>query len=138
MCLMDMEFKKLEDNCTEVLVNTTAAREYVGDIERCIRTIKDRCRSVVSELPYKQCMPDIFIVYLLKFIVLWMNAFPSSSGVSTELLSSRTELPPNDTCSNIEMKTRYIITIIITTILVILTSTVGSVYRGSHNKIFTN
>ena len=45
MCLMDMEFKKLEDNCTEVLVNTTAAREYVGDIERCNyqRQMPKRC-----------------------------------------------------------------------------------------------
>lgn len=53
MCLMDMEFQKLEDGTTEVLINTTAAREHVTDIEHCIRTIKDRCRSIVSELPYK-------------------------------------------------------------------------------------
>lgn len=31
-------------------------------------------------------MPDIFIIYLMKFIVLWMNAFPSGSGVSDEFL----------------------------------------------------
>jgi hypothetical protein len=67
-----------------VAINTTAAREHVSDIERCIRTIKDRCRSVLSELPYKKFLPDIFIVHLLKFVVLWLNAFPSDNGVSTE------------------------------------------------------
>jgi len=84
MCLMDMEFKKLEEGSSEVLVNTTAAREHVTDIERCIRTIKERCRSIISELPYKHCMPDVFIVFLLRFVVLWLNAFPSDSGVSSE------------------------------------------------------
>jgi hypothetical protein len=54
---MDMEFKKLEGETTEVIVNTTAAREHVGDIERCIRSIRDRCRSIVSELPYKNSYP---------------------------------------------------------------------------------
>jgi hypothetical protein len=84
MALMDMEFKKLEDGSTEVAINTTVAREHVSDIERCIRIIKDRCRSVLSELPYKKFLPDIFIVHLLKFVVLWLNTFPSDNGVSTE------------------------------------------------------
>ena len=73
-----------EDETTEVLVNTTAAREHVTDIERCIRTIKERCRSIMSELPYKHCMPDMFIIFLLRFVVLWLHAFPSDSGVSSE------------------------------------------------------
>ena len=84
MCLMDIEFKPLEDLSTDVPVNTTAAREHVGDVERSIRVIKDRCRSVLSEVPYKHCMPDVFIVFLLRFVVLWLNAFPSDNGVSTE------------------------------------------------------
>eukprot|EP00956_Cyclotella_meneghiniana_P002565 scaffold3022_cov42-Cyclotella_meneghiniana.AAC.1 len=84
MCLMDMEFKKLEDGTTEVMINTTAAREHVTDIERYIRSIKDRCRSVLSELPYKECMPDVFVIFLLKFVILWMNAFPAKNGVSDE------------------------------------------------------
>eukprot|EP00956_Cyclotella_meneghiniana_P009213 scaffold12647_cov40-Cyclotella_meneghiniana.AAC.2 len=84
MCLMDMEFKKLEDGTTEVMINTTAAREHVTDIERYIRSIKDRCRSVMSELPYKECMPDVFVIFLLKFVILWMNAFPAKNGVSDE------------------------------------------------------
>ncbi|KAL7504781.1 LOW QUALITY PROTEIN: hypothetical protein ACHAXN_004296, partial [Cyclotella atomus] len=81
-CLMDMEFKKLTDLVDDVVVNATAAREHVGDIEREIRTMRDRSRSTTSELPYSHCMPDPFIVYLIKFIVMWLNAFASDSGAS--------------------------------------------------------
>ena len=79
---MDMEFKKLTDLVDDVVVNATAAREHVGDIEREIRTMRDRSRSTTSELPYSHCMPDPFIVYLIKFIVMWLNAFASDSGAS--------------------------------------------------------
>ncbi len=34
--LMDMEFKKLRDKLPNVILNTTAAREHVGEIERKI------------------------------------------------------------------------------------------------------
>lgn len=83
-CLMDMEFKPLEKLSKDIPVNTTAAREHVNDIERGIRVIKDRSRSVVSELPYKHCMPDVFIIYLLSFVVLWLNAFPNANGAPIE------------------------------------------------------
>eukprot|EP00804_Cyclotella_cryptica_P012916 CCRYP_002270-RA/>CCRYP_002270-RA protein AED:0.39 eAED:0.36 QI:0/0/0/1/0/0/2/0/224 len=85
MCLMYMEFKPLEDMSSDVPVNTTAAWEHVADIECSIRVIKDCCQSVLSEIPYKQGTPDIFIVFLLQFVVLWLNVFPSNTGVSTKL-----------------------------------------------------
>ncbi|KAL7503697.1 hypothetical protein ACHAXN_001443 [Cyclotella atomus] len=64
-CLMDMESTKIVDKVTEVIVSTTATREHVTDIERDIRTVKERARSTTSELPYKDCMPDIFIIKLV-------------------------------------------------------------------------
>ena len=82
--LMDGEFKPLIDVMDDVNVNTTSAREHVGDVERCIRLIKDRCRSVIAELPYKDCMPDQILIHLLYFVVKWLNAFPNDNGVSTE------------------------------------------------------
>ena len=36
LVLMDMEFEKIKDNFDKVEVNTTAAREHVGEIERGI------------------------------------------------------------------------------------------------------
>jgi hypothetical protein len=29
-------------------------------------------------------MPDMFIIFLLRFVVLWLNAFPNANGASTE------------------------------------------------------
>jgi hypothetical protein len=81
-CLMDMEFKPLVEDFDEALINVTAAREHVGDVERAIRFIEERARSIVSELPFKHCMPDQFIIHLMMFVTLWINAFPSDSGVS--------------------------------------------------------
>jgi hypothetical protein len=80
---MDMEFEKLVDSFDEGFINTTAAREHVGDIERGIRFIEERARSVLSELPFKHCMPDAFVIHLMMFVVFWINAFPSDSGVSS-------------------------------------------------------
>jgi hypothetical protein len=36
VALMDMEFKKLKDVLPIIRINTTAAREHVGEIERKI------------------------------------------------------------------------------------------------------
>ncbi len=87
-CLMDMEFEKLKNQMESVIVNTTAAREHVGDIERYIRVIKERGRSVTSQLPYKKCMPDQIVIHLIKFVVMWLNALPHPSGIS-QVLSPR-------------------------------------------------
>ena len=45
LMLMDMEFEKVRDKLPLVEVNTTAAREHVPEIERRIRTIKERVRA---------------------------------------------------------------------------------------------
>jgi hypothetical protein len=87
-CLMDMEFEPLVDSMEEVVINTTAAREHVGDVERKTREIKEWGRSTVSELPYRHCMPDQAIIHLIYFVVLWINGFSSGNGVS-EIYSPR-------------------------------------------------
>ena len=38
--LMDQEFDKIVDEVPKLEINTTAAREHVGDIERAIRTVE--------------------------------------------------------------------------------------------------
>ena len=52
MILMDQEFTKLEGALGLVEINTTAAREHVGEIERDIRTQKEQARTITSTLPY--------------------------------------------------------------------------------------
>jgi hypothetical protein len=53
--LMDMEFKKLSRTMMpHVALNTTAAREHVGEVEQKIRVIKERARGTLNTLPYKK------------------------------------------------------------------------------------
>ena len=47
---MDMEFEKIKDDFDQVEVNTTAAREHVGEIEHAICLLKERSWSVISDL----------------------------------------------------------------------------------------
>jgi hypothetical protein len=63
-------------------LNTTTADEHVPDIERHIRTVKERTRSTYTMLPYRH-LPRIALVPLVKNAVFWLNAFPTNDGVST-------------------------------------------------------
>ncbi len=64
-----------------VEINTTAAREHVGKIERFIRTIKERSRALMSDLPYMP-LPRQVVIHLVYFAVLWLNSLPVAAGVS--------------------------------------------------------
>ncbi len=41
LLLMDHKFECIKDEFDKALVNTTAAQEHVGEIERIIQTIKE-------------------------------------------------------------------------------------------------
>lgn len=60
-CLMDMKFElePLVDEMEEVLINTTAAKEHVEDMERNIRELMGKGCCTLNELPFKHCMPGI-------------------------------------------------------------------------------
>ncbi len=53
--LMDMEFKKLRDKLLNVILNTTAAREHMGEIKRKIQVVKERARSTIAFCPTNYC-----------------------------------------------------------------------------------
>ncbi len=78
--LMDNEFEKLRNLVPVLAVNTTAAKEHVPEVKRRIRLIKERGRGILNTLPFKK-MPQIMIVKLIYHVVLWLNAFPTKSGV---------------------------------------------------------
>jgi len=79
--LIDMEFEKLRDMLPNVTLNTTAAREHVGEIEIKMQVVKERARSTMSIIPYK-LLPKLMIIELMHFCVMWMNSFPVKSGIS--------------------------------------------------------
>ena len=52
--LTDIEFdKNINEIMDHTVVNTSAAKEHVADIERCICTVKERSHAVVSTLPFQ-------------------------------------------------------------------------------------
>ena len=79
--MMDMEFEVLKDLLPNITLNTTAAREHVGEIERKIRVIKERARGTISMLPYTT-LPKLVLIELLHFCVMWLNVL--DIGFSTK------------------------------------------------------
>ncbi len=79
--MMDMEFETLKELMDNVTLNTTAAREHVGEIERKIRVVKEQARGTTNMLPYNT-MPKLMIIKLMHHVVMWINLFPVKSGIS--------------------------------------------------------
>ena len=81
--LMDGAFASLRDVCNQlhVTLNTTSWDEHVGDVERYIRTVKERMRGITNTLPFKR-LPRNMIIELAKAAVYWLNSVPSTMGVS--------------------------------------------------------
>jgi len=65
-------------------LNIAAADEHVPEVERWIRTIKERVRSIYDSLTFKK-MPARLIAEMIYTSVYWLNIFPSESGVSSTL-----------------------------------------------------
>jgi hypothetical protein len=85
--LMDNEFEKLRNLVPILTINTTAAKDHVPEVERKIRLITEWGRGILNTLPFKK-MPRLMLIELVYHVVLWLNAFPTKSGVS-ETLSPR-------------------------------------------------
>ena len=67
-----------------LVINTTATKEHVPEVERKIRLIKERGRGILNTLPFKK-MPRLMLIELVYHVVLWLNAFLAKSGVSKTL-----------------------------------------------------
>jgi hypothetical protein len=85
--LADNEFETVRDamNEREVNVNICAPHEHVPEVERKIRTVKERVRGILTTLPFK-VIPSVIIVHAVVFSVMWINFFPPKDGVSQFLL----------------------------------------------------
>ena len=81
LIMMDGEFSKLESSFDLVEINTTAAREHVGEIKRSVHTIKERVRSISTVLPYTT-LPKQLIMHLIYYVVMFLNAMPAKTGIS--------------------------------------------------------
>jgi hypothetical protein len=87
---MDGEFVKLRGDLADlgIVLNETSRNEHVGDIERFIRTLKERMQSIYTTLPFES-IPPRMVIEMAKYCVYWLNAFPSNDGIS-KTISPRT------------------------------------------------
>ena len=84
--LMDGEFVPLCGGLAELglRLNETSRDEHIGDIERYIRTVKERMRATYNTLLFQK-IPARLVVEMAKTAVFWLNAFPAAGGASREL-----------------------------------------------------
>ena len=84
-----------------MVVNTAVAREHVAEVQRMIRTIKERVRALCSVLPFT-CLHKLILTNAVYHAVLWLNAFPAKNGVSGTLspraIVARTKLKWSKHC----------------------------------------
>jgi len=58
-----------------MVLNVTSRDAHVPDIERHIRTIKERARATLATLPFK-ALPPWLVIEMVYSSVFWLNAFP--------------------------------------------------------------
>jgi Reverse transcriptase (RNA-dependent DNA polymerase) len=84
--LFDGEYECLRGDMgsVQITLNTASNDEHVPDIERFIRTLKERTRAIYNTLPFKK-MPDRLVIEMICACNFWLNSFPPVSGISTTL-----------------------------------------------------
>lgn len=82
----DNEFNALEVGLSEmgIILNTVARDEHVPEVERHIRTLKERCRATYNALPFRR-LPSRMIIELVYCMTFWIHAFPAVDGVSATI-----------------------------------------------------
>ena len=97
----DNEFECVREAISPTFLNITATNEHVSEVERSIRTIKERARYQLSNLPYKY-YPRMLAVGAVIFTVKSLNAECGVSKLSEEL-SPMTLITGIDTLSYNEL-----------------------------------
>jgi hypothetical protein len=84
--LMDGQFDSLRGDIADlqITLNTVARDEHVPEVERQVRTIKERARAVYNTLPFPK-LPARMTIELIYYSVFWLNYFPAAGGVSQVL-----------------------------------------------------
>lgn len=82
----DNEFSSIESGLSEIgiILNVVARDEHVPEIERHIRTVKERCRATFNSLPFRR-MPARMVTELVYSMTFWLHAFPATDGVSATI-----------------------------------------------------
>jgi len=79
-----MEFECIRNDVLPSRLNVTAADDHVGEVERSIRTMKERARTIIHGLPFKR-LPKVMIQALVYHATKGLNLFPAKNGISDTL-----------------------------------------------------
>lgn len=82
----DNEFASLEASLSGIgiVLHVVSRGEHVPEIERYIRTLKERCRAVFNTLPFKR-VPNRMLIELVYAMNFWLHSFPAQEGVSATI-----------------------------------------------------
>jgi hypothetical protein len=67
-----------------VIANITARDEHIPEVERVIRTLRERVRSTLTVIPFKR-IPKQMIAELIYGCIFWLSSFPPTDGVSSNI-----------------------------------------------------
>ena len=80
----DHEFACIRDDIAPIILDTVPADEHVGEIERSIRTTKERVRCTIHGLPYRR-YTKVMIIDLVHTSVHSLNQIPAKDGISNRI-----------------------------------------------------
>jgi hypothetical protein len=80
----DNKFECIRDDIYPITMNIVTADSHVGEVERSIRTVKERLRTCVHGLPFKR-LPKLMIRHMIDDVVRCLNQFPWKNGVSATM-----------------------------------------------------
>lgn len=101
--LMDGQFEPLRGDLATLGINLNIAAndEHVPEVERRIRTLKERARCVFNTLPFRQ-LPAAIAVEIVHYANFWLNCFPHDDGISDKIspreIMTNTKLDYNKHC----------------------------------------
>jgi hypothetical protein len=83
---VDNEFEPMREDLQELgmALNVVSADEHVPEIERYIRTVKERTRCVYNTVPFKR-MPTTMVIEMVRASVFWLNMLPPTDRASDSL-----------------------------------------------------
>lgn len=84
--ILDGEFETLRGDLAslQIALQTASHDDHVPEIERHIRTLKERTRCIYNTLPFKR-LPARIVIEMVYASTFWLNAFPHPDGVSNVL-----------------------------------------------------
>jgi hypothetical protein len=82
--LADEQFESLRADLADLGIasNCVSQDEHMPEIERYIRTVKERTRCNYNMCPFKK-LPSRIIIEMVYCSIFWLNMFPPTDGIST-------------------------------------------------------